>query len=140
MKKFWTMALLLITSMLTAEVSPVVAHCQKCFQERKLVFLCLQNETSIGNQEALAGVRDFCNESKHPCKMLIVDPQDPHEQILLKQLNLGGFSSKPKTVLLSFPGKIIGVYEGPTDKDQFYWDLRSQCGCASCRSHCSSNR
>ncbi len=60
--------------------------------------------------------------------MLIVDPDDPQEQALLSQLNLDKRSKLAKTVLLSFPGKVLGSYEGPTDIDQFRWDLRSQCG------------
>lgn len=118
--------------------SPGMASCLKGLQDRKLVLLCLQNESTANNQAAMNGVRDFKADSRFSSatEVITIDPSDAQEQKFLNQLAIDTQTTQAITVFISPPAQIIGQYKGATNKEQFISDLQNAvsnpCGLGGC--------
>lgn len=118
--------------------TPGMASCLKALQDRKLVFLCLQNNQTLNNEEALKGVRNFKADSRFTdaTEIIFINPSDTQEANFLNQLSLDIHSPQALTVLISPPAEIIGNYSGATSKDQILSDLENAtsgcCGPGGC--------
>lgn len=118
--------------------SPGMASCLKALQDKKLVFLCLQNGQTRGNEAALQGVKDFKADSRFgsAVEIIIINPSDIQEQKFLNQLAVDTHSNEAATVFIAPPAETIGQYKGPTSKDTFLSDLQNAvsecCGPGGC--------
>lgn len=108
-------------------VSPGMASCLKGLQEKKLVFLCMQNKQTIDNEAALKGVKDFKADSRFgsAAEIIMINPSDAQEQKFLNQLAFDTHSAQATTIFIAPPAETIGQYKGATSKDRFITDLQN---------------
>lgn len=120
--------------LLSAFVSPGSAKCLAALQAGKLVFLCLQNEGTKHNGEAMKGVQDFKEDAKYAkaTKVIILDPGDPAETSFLTNLKADLQSDSAVTLFMAPPGAVLAQYKGATEKDGLVKtldDAMSKSGC-----------
>jgi len=103
----------------SAFVSPGMQRCLKALQDRKLAFVCVQNDNTQHNAEAMQGVKDFVADAQYAKTTVIitVDPADAAEESLLKQFRVDPKTEEAVTVFLAPPGALVGTYKGETKKD-----------------------
>lgn len=119
--------------------SPGMASCLQALQDKKMVFVCLQNAHTKGNEAALQGVKDFHSDSRfgNATKIVVIDPTDTNEHKFLNQLGVDTHTTQAQTVFLAPPGDPVGRYSGATSKDRFIADLqKAVSGC--CPGGCCS--
>ena len=120
-----------------AIATPSTQKCMKALQERKLVFLCVQNDDTKLNEAALNGVRAFRDDDRFAAatEIVMVDPADSAEQRFLKDLQVSADTEQAVTVFLLPPGMPVAKYEGATTKDELIETLSkasSSCGPGGC--------
>ncbi|HUT13548.1 MAG TPA: hypothetical protein VMY42_23875 [Thermoguttaceae bacterium] len=120
-----------------AFVSPCTAKVLKGVQDRKLIFLCIQNQTTRSNAAAMQGVADFKADARYTAATEIVtlDPADATEAELLEGFEIDPRTDEAVTVFLAPPGRAIGKVKGPTSKDRFIATLSAAstgCGPGGC--------
>jgi hypothetical protein len=103
----------------TAFVSPGTEKCLKALQDRKLVFICVQNGKTEHNDEAMQGVRAFAAEDLYAktTEIITLDPTDAAEADFLKRIKVDPQTTEAVTVFMAPPGGTIATYEGATQKD-----------------------
>jgi hypothetical protein len=103
----------------TAFISPGTEKSLKAIQDRKMIFISVQNGTTQHNEEAMQGVREFAADKEYGQKteVFTLDPQDPAEADFLKQLQVNPQTKEAITVFLAPPGTTVGTYTGATQKD-----------------------
>ncbi len=101
-----------------AFVSPCEAECLKALQDRKVVFVCIQNQATRHNAEALHGIQQFKADKAYSktTEIVMLDPRDTAEADFLRKLDVDSEPPEAITVMLAPPGKPIGTFTGPTDK------------------------
>ena len=101
-----------------AVASPGLQQCLKALQERKLVFVCLQNGNTKANDAAMKGVNEFKADPKFAAaaEIVKVDPADAMEAKLLRQLKADPKAKTANTALLAPPGMLVTSVEGATSK------------------------
>ena len=112
--------------------SPGSASTLKALQDRKLVFISLQNPKTQNNEAALRGVRAFKADSRFgsAAEIVQIDPSDKQEQPFLKQIGFKGDTTQAVTILISPPAEVVGTYQGGTTKEQFIDDIqKASSGC-----------
>ena len=64
--------------LLSALATPATQQCMKHLQDGKLVFLCVQNDETGMNEEAMQGVKDFAADDRFSTatKIVVLDPSD----------------------------------------------------------------
>ena len=120
-----------------AFASPYTQKCMKALQNRRLVFLCVQNTSTSSNDDAMQGVRAFKADSRFApaTEIVMLDPADAAEAEFLNDLQLDPKSKAAATVFLAPPGVPIAIYEGATNKDELVATLQkasSACGPGGC--------
>ncbi len=102
-----------------AFVSPGMQKVLKALQDRKMALLCVQNDATQHNAEAMQGVKDFVADALYAktTEVITIDPTDAAEDSLLKQFNVDPKTEEAVTVFVAPPGKIVGTYKGETKKD-----------------------
>ena len=113
--------------------SPCMEKCLKGLQDGKLIFLCAQNTRTGSNDAAMQGVRDFKADTRfaQATEIVTIDPSDPKEIDTLKKLRIDPKISEATTVFLAPPGRIIGTFQGPTNKDSLVATIqRSMSSCS----------
>jgi hypothetical protein len=124
--------------LLDSFASPGMATCLKGLQDRRLVFLCLQNRHTTNNEAAMRGVREFQADPRFSSatEVVVIDPSDMQERKFLNQLAIDIHSPQAITVFISPPAQTIGQYKGSTSKEQFISDLQKAvsgcCGTGGC--------
>lgn len=110
----------------SAIIAPNVSKVLGGLQNRKLVFLCMQNDNTKSNELALRGVRDLERDPRflNAIEIVMMDPSDERDQNFLKQFDVNLDSAEAQTVLLAPPGDKINTYSGATHKEQFVTDLQ----------------
>ena len=136
-----------VTGGFTAEVTeeqlaaaiagPAKQACLKALQQRKLVFLCVQNKSTKSNDAAMQGVNDFKADDRFAqfTEIVKIDPSDAAEKKFLGLLRIDSKAAEAITVFLAPPGSIIGKVKGPTDKNALIATLQtasSGCGSGGC--------
>lgn len=103
----------------TAFVSPGTQKCLKALQDRKLVFVCVQNGKTKHNEKAMQGVKAFAAEEQYAktTEIVTLDPTDPAEAEFLKQLKVDPQTKEAVTVFMAPPGTTVATYQGATKKD-----------------------
>ena len=119
-----------------AVASPCMQQCLKALQERKLVFICLQNARTAANEGAMKGVNEFVADPRfaQATQIVKVDPTDTKESKLLAQLKVDPKAKTANTALLAPPGVVVTSVEGATSKDNLVAALTKVM--ASCGSGC----
>ncbi|MCX6927708.1 MAG: hypothetical protein NT154_31530 [Verrucomicrobia bacterium] len=115
-----------------AVVSPGLQQCLKALQERRLVFVCLQNGNTKANDAAMKGVNEFKADPQFAqgTEIVKVDPTDTKEAKLLAQLNADPKAKTATTAFLAPPGRLLASVEGATSKANFETELKK--AIASC--------
>lgn len=119
-------------TLLNAFASPCAEKCLKELQESKLVFLCIQNESTTSNEAALKGVRDFMADSRYAAasQLVILDPADAAEASFLNDLQIDPKTTEAVTAFLAPPGAAISIIQGATSKDELVASLeKASSGC-----------
>ncbi|MBX7244908.1 MAG: hypothetical protein K1X53_05390 [Candidatus Sumerlaeaceae bacterium] len=121
---------------LGAVTTPAMAKCLKTLQDRKLVFLCVQNDKTRGNDEAMRGVKDFKADQKYgsATEIITVDPADKAEAATLGKFHVDPSTKDAVTVFIAPPGTTIATFQGATDKKTLVAKLTA--AVASCGSGC----
>lgn len=101
-----------------AVASPGLQRCLKGLQDRKLVFVCLQNGQTTGNEAAMKGVNEFKADAQlgQNTEIVKVDPSDAKEAKLLAQLKADPKAQTASTAMLAPPGMMVTKVDGPTSK------------------------
>lgn len=101
-----------------AMASPGMQQCLKALQERKLVFVCLQNGKTKANDAAMKGVNEFKADPQFAegTEIVKVDPTDTKEAKLLAQLKADPKAKTASTAFLAPPGMVVASVEGATSK------------------------
>ncbi len=101
-----------------ALVSVGESDCLKCLQERKLVVLCVQGDTTKHNDAAMKGVIAFKDDERYAAtaSVVMIDPSEPKEAAFLKKLEVDPKTEEAVTVLMTPPGRPIGSFNGATSK------------------------
>jgi hypothetical protein len=124
-------------------VSPCMEKCLRAVQNGKLVLVCIQNDATRSNDEAMEGVRDFRTDKRfsRATEVVSMDPTDPLEAESLKKFGINPKTDYAVTLLLAPPGRVIGRFKGATDKDELAAVvMRGVSGCGSgCGSSCGSS-
>lgn len=120
--------------LLSAFLSPCMAGCLKGLQDRKLVFICIQNEKTKNNEAAMKGVRAFQKDRRfsEATEVLKLDPSNRDEKAFLTKLRVDPGTDEAITVFLAPPGAPIATIRGATDKDTLVAKLMTvMSGCGS---------
>jgi len=122
--------------LLEAIASPGLAASLKGLQDRKLVFVCVQNDTTKSNAAALQGVQDFKADRRFAAttEIVTVDPSKPEEAKFLGQLGVAPDTKEAVTVFLAPPGTVVGKFQGGTKKSQLEASLQK--AAAACGTGC----
>ena len=117
-----------------AIASAGMQQCLKALQDRKLVFVCLQNPKTKANDAALKGVNEFKADPQfvEATEIIKVDPADPKESKLLAQLKADPKAKTASTAFLAPPGMVVSKLDGATTKAD--WDAALKKAVASCAS------
>jgi len=112
--------------------SPCMQQCLKALQDRKLVFVCLQNGNTKANDAAMKGVTEFKADPQFAAttEIVKVDPTDTREAKLLAQLKADPKAKTANTAFLAPPGMVVTSVEGATSKAGFDTALKK--AIASC--------
>ena len=117
---------------------PAMQQCLKALQDKKLVFLCLQNAATTSNDVAMQGVNDFKADSRFAefTEVVKVDPAAAAEQNFLAKLKLDPKMTEATTAFLAPPGALISKVSGATTKDALVASLQAAssggCGPKGC--------
>jgi FlaG/FlaF family flagellin (archaellin) len=124
--------------LLDALASPAKQMCMKALQERKVVFLCVQNGTTKSNDTATRGVEGFKADARFAemTEIVKIDPADAAEKKFLGQLQIDPKADQATTVFLAPPGVIVGKFSGATDKDKLVVALQAASSGCSGKSGC----
>lgn len=106
--------------LLNAFASPAMEQTLKALQERKMVFLAIQNAKTAHNKEALSGVNDFKSDPRFSkaTALVMLDPSDEREAKFIKQLQVDPHMREATTIFLAPPGQTVGKFVGPTTNEQ----------------------
>ena len=123
-----------------AVASPAMQQCLKALQERKLVFVCLQNGQTKANEAAMKGVNEFRADPQFAdaTEIVKVDPTDGKEAKLLAQLKADPKAKTANTALLAPPGMLVTSVEGGTSKASLEAALKKAAASCAAGSGCCS--
>lgn len=101
-----------------AIASPCMQACLKALQDRKIVFLCIQNKDTKSNDAAMQGVNDFKADAQFAdfTEVVRMDPADEAEGKFLTQLQIDPKVAEAVTVFMLPPRAVIAKFGGPTNK------------------------
>ncbi|MBF0408559.1 MAG: hypothetical protein HQM10_14515 [Candidatus Riflebacteria bacterium] len=103
-----------------AIVSQGMTRLIKAMQDRKLVFLCVQNSNTKSNEAAMKGVNDFKADPKFgkAVEIILLDPADTKEEKLFSQLKIDTKSTEAVTTFIAPPGSKLGTFIGETNREK----------------------
>jgi hypothetical protein len=113
-------------------------QCLKALQDRKLVFLCLQNAATKSNDVAMQGVNDFKSDTRFAefTEVVQIDPASAGEQAFLAKLKIDPKITEATTAFLAPPGSLVSTVTGATSKDALVASLTAAtsggCGAGGC--------
>ncbi|MFZ1935566.1 MAG: hypothetical protein WCB27_10085 [Thermoguttaceae bacterium] len=102
-----------------AFVSPCTAKCMRAIQDRQSILLCVQNDKTKENKEALDGAKEFQNDPKYNkgIVIIILNPADKAEQRFLKDLEVDPRTPTAVTLLVTPPGAPVAHFTGAVTKE-----------------------
>ncbi len=101
-----------------AFVSPCTAKCMRAIQDRRSILLCIQNDKTKENKEAMQGVKEFKNDPKYTqgIEVIMLNPADKAEQRFLKDLEVDPRTETAMTLLVMPPGAPVARFSGAMTK------------------------
>lgn len=124
-----------VGDLIDAFASPGTAQCLKAFQDRKLVFLCVQNGETESAKEAMQGVREFKHDERfaEDTEIIVVDPADKAESQLMSELEVDPKTKEAVTLFFAPLRGCIGRFDGATNTEDLASALfAAMSGCGSC--------
>jgi hypothetical protein len=122
-----------------AFVSPGTAKCMKVIQDQRMILICVQNDRTQFNQEAMQGVKAFKTGSSYgkATEIVMLDPADKAEQRFIKDLQVDPGTTTAVTVLVTPPGAPVAHFAGPVTEEQITATVKeAESGCgANCSCH-----
>jgi hypothetical protein len=122
-----------------AFVSPGTAKCMKVIQDQRMILICVQNDKTQFNQEAMQGVKAFKTNSAYgkATEIVMLDPADKAEQRFITDLQVDPRSTTAITVLVTPPGAPVAHFAGPVSEQQITAKVKeAEAGCgANCSCH-----
>ncbi len=116
-------------------VSPKMIEIIEGLQQRKVIFLCVQNENTKYGKENSKVVKNVAEVLGKSVKVVEVNPEDKKEETLLQQINVKPNITNSATIVISPAGAIGDRFEGKvTNKDlfaSFKKVLAQKSGCGS---------
>jgi len=111
----------------------------KAIFEQRSILLCIQNDKTKENKEALAGAKEFKSDPKYAkgIEIIMLNPADKAEQRFLKDLEVDPLTTKAVTVLVMPPGAPVARFTGAVSKDDItdaVASAQSSCG-PGCNCH-----
>jgi hypothetical protein len=113
-------------------VSDGTAKCMKALQERKLVLLCITNETLSHSAASTQAATGFKADARFAAATEVVslDPSDSGEATFLHSLQVNPQTPEAVTVLLAPPGRPVARFVGAVTTDEIVAKVTSaQSGC-----------
>ncbi len=112
----------------------------KAIFDRKSVLLCVQNDKTQFNQEALTGVKAFKADPQYTkgTEIVTFDPTDKAEQPFLKALQVDPKTTTAVTVLVTPPGAPVARFAGAVTKEQIEAAVKT--AQSSCGPGCSCHK
>ncbi len=113
-------------------------QCMKALQDRKLVFVCVQNATTTSNDVAMKGVDEFKADTRFAqfTEVVKTDPAADTEQSFLTKLKIDPKATEATTAFLAPPGALVSKVSGATTKDALVSALMAAssggCGAGGC--------
>jgi hypothetical protein len=119
------------TELLGAFASPCEERSLKALQERRVVLVSIQNESTASNDAAMKGVQDFKADPDFgpSTELVTLDPADPAEARFLKALKVAPQTKDAITVCLVPPGQAVARFAGGTEKETIVAAFTSGGGC-----------
>ena len=116
-----------------AFVSPCTAKCMRAIQDRHSILLCVQNDKTQSNQEAMQGVEAFKADPQYTkgTEIIALNPAEDAEQPFLKALQVDPQTPTAVTLLVTPPGAPVARFAGAVTKDQIEAAVKaaqSSCG------------
>jgi hypothetical protein len=113
--------------LLSCFVSPCMEECLKAVQKTRLVAVCIQNESTQFNTEAMQGVQEFMADPRFAniTDLVRLDPSNPDEATTCKRFGIDPKTDQAITLLLAPPGRVVGRFKGATNKDHLIAGLTS---------------
>ena len=126
-----------VNDLLNAFGSPCTEKCMKSLQDGKIVLLCVQNDSTTSNAEALQGVNEFKADEKYAAatEIVMLDPTDAAEAPFLGDLKIDPKTKVAMTAFLAPPGAVVAEVEGATTKEALVAALQkanTSCGPGGC--------
>ncbi len=119
------------TQLMGAFGTSALEETMKFLQERRLVFLCIQNQSTQQNDAAMYGVNELRADPQMggAVRVVMANPADPNESKLFSQLQIDPSLNVAQTVMLVPPGSPVGKFMGGTTKNMFLSKLQASGGC-----------
>jgi hypothetical protein len=122
-----------------AFVSRCTAKCMKAIWDRHSILLCVQNDKTQSNEEAMQGVKAFKADPQYAkgMEIIVLNPADKEEQSFLKDLEVDPRTTKAVTLLVMPPGTPVARFTGAVTKDEIETAVakaKSSCG-PGCNCH-----
>jgi hypothetical protein len=122
-----------------AFVSPCTAKCMKAIWDRRSILICVQNDKTQSNAEAMEGVKAFKADPQYTkgIEIVLLNPADKAEQSFLKDLEVDPKTTQAVTLLVTPPGAPVARFAGAVTKDQIETAVKqaqSNCG-PGCKCH-----
>ena len=122
-----------------AFVSPCTAKCMRAIYDQRSILLCIQNDKTNENKEALAGAKEFKSDPKYTkgIEIIMLNPADKAEQRFLKDLEVDPSTPTAVTVLVMPPGAPVAHFTGALTKEAIETAVaaaQSSCG-PGCNCH-----
>jgi hypothetical protein len=122
-----------------AFVSPCTARCMKAIFDQRSILLCIQNDKTKENKEAMAGAKEFKNDPKYTkgIEIIMLNPADKAERSFLKDLDVDARTPTAVTVLVMPPGAPVAHFTGALTKEAVETAVeaaKSSCG-PGCKCH-----
>ena len=122
-----------------AFVSPCTAKCMKVIQDQHMILICVQNDKTQFNQEAMEGVKAFKADSRYgkATEVVMLDPADKAEQHFLTDIQVDPRTTTAVTVLVTPPGAPVARFAGAVTEEQITAKIKeAESGCgAGCSCH-----
>ena len=117
-----------------AMVGPKAATCMKILQEGKVVVVCVQPKASKSAEATLKAVAAFKEDKRVSgfAESVVIDPADQAENGFLGKLRVDVKSEAATTLLVTPPGRIVGVYTNEVNTDAMFADLARSMAGATC--------
>ncbi len=113
-------------------VSDGTAQCMKALQDRKLVLLCITNDTLSHSAASTQAATGFKADARFAVatEVVLLDPADSREAAFLHSLQVNPQTPDAVTVLLAPPGRPIARFVGAVTTDEIVAKVTSaQSGC-----------